>query len=154
MQDKDLRTLLEIKPPEQQPAGELRLALAPAGGGGGGIIVPTVTLLPPTEQPDLLVREQEPPVVQRMQQSEQPDLAGTSAAALAASAAWRSAELAAALDPPYIRYVQVRCVRILSTGCCIYRQLWHASEVAFGSRRILESHLRECARRCSPRPTT
>lgn len=110
VQDKDLRTLLEIKQPEQQPAAELRQVVAPAAAGGAAderIIVPTVRMLPATEQPDLLVREQEPPVVQRMLALEQPDVAGTSAAALAASAAWQSAELAVALDLPYIRYVQV-----------------------------------------------
>ncbi|EFN51054.1 hypothetical protein CHLNCDRAFT_141564 [Chlorella variabilis] len=109
VQDKDLRTLLEIKQPEQQPAAELRQVVAPAAAGGAAderIIVPTVRMLPATEQPDLLVREQEPPVVQRMLALEQPDVAGTSAAALAASAAWQSAELAVALDLPYIRYVQ------------------------------------------------
>ena len=108
VQDKDLRTLLEIRPPEQQAAAELRQA-APAAAGGhtSSIVVPTVRLLPLDQQPDQLVRDQGPPVVQRMQDSEQPDVAGTSAAALAASAAWRSAERAVALDPPYIRYVQV-----------------------------------------------
>jgi hypothetical protein len=107
VQDKDLRTLLEIRPPEQ-PAAELRQAApAAAGGASSSIVVPTVRLLPLDQQPDQLVRDQGPPVVQRMQDSEQPDVAGTSAAALAASAAWRSAERAAALDPPYIRYVQV-----------------------------------------------
>lgn len=122
VQDKDQRTLLELRPPseqqQQQPggAGELRQAAAggppgAAGGSGSSIVVPTVRLLPLQEQPDQLVREQGPPVVQRcMQQDYQegPDVAGTSAAALAASAAWRSAERAVALDPPYIRYVQVR----------------------------------------------
>lgn len=112
VQDRDLRTLLEIKPPGEGglPGGELAAALpvaAAAAAGGEGIIVPTVRLLPDAEQPDNLVREQEPPVVQRMQDVEQPDVIGASAAAQAASAAWRSAERAVALDPPYIRYVQV-----------------------------------------------
>lgn len=113
VQDKELRTLLEIKPPDQQPAGELRLRLPPAAaaatGSGEGIVVPTVRTLPLAEQPDQLVREQEPPVVKRLVSDahEAPDVAGTSAAAQAASAAWLSAERAVALDPPYIRYVQV-----------------------------------------------
>lgn len=121
VQDKELRTLLEIKPAAEagpgQPGGELRAAAAQAaaaaaaavaGDEGPAIIVPTVRTLPAGEQPDLLVREQEPPVVQRMQDAEGPDVAGTSAAARAASDAWRSAKRAVALDPPYIRYVQVR----------------------------------------------
>lgn len=111
VQDRDLRTLLEIKPPGEGgvPGGELAAAVpAAAAAGGEGIIVPVVRLLPEAEQPDHLVREQEPPVVQRMQDVEQPDVVGASAAAQAASAAWRSAERAVALDPPYIRYVQVR----------------------------------------------
>ncbi|PSC74628.1 Soluble inorganic pyrophosphatase 2 [Micractinium conductrix] len=119
VQDKELRTLLEIKPAAEagpgQPGGELRAAAAQAaaaaaaavaGDEGPAIIVPTVRTLPAGEQPDLLVREQEPPVVQRMQDAEGPDVAGTSAAARAASDAWRSAKRAVALDPPYIRYVQ------------------------------------------------
>ena len=118
VQDRDLRTLLEIKPPGEggAPGGELAVAVpaAAAAAGGEGIIVPTVRLLPDAEQPDNLVREQEPPVVQRMQDVEQPDVVGASAAAQAASAAWRSAERAVALDPPYIRYVQVR-----AAGCAV-----------------------------------
>ncbi|KAL4431305.1 hypothetical protein ABPG75_006561 [Micractinium tetrahymenae] len=121
VQDKELRTLLEIKPPDQEPGGDLRLAAAAkaqakaaaaaaaAGGTAAGIIVPTVRLLPLGEQPDQLVREHNPPVVQRLVGDGAelgPDVAGTSAAAQAASAAWRSAEMAVALDPPYIRYVQ------------------------------------------------
>ena len=109
--DKDLRTLLEIKPGDQQPAaeqGQASVQALPAVAlPGDGIIVPIVRVLPAADQPELLVRDQEPPVVQRMQALEQPDVVGTSAAALAASAAWRSAEQAVAQDPPYIRYVQV-----------------------------------------------
>lgn len=117
--DRDLRTVLEIKPPseQQQADGDLRQAAAAAAApaaarsaaAGDGIIVPVVRELPLAEQPDSLVRSAGPPVVQRMQMqpAEQPDVAGTSAAAQAASAAWRSAERAVALDPPYIRYVQV-----------------------------------------------
>ncbi len=61
VQDRDLRTLLEIKPAEQDPVSELRQV--PAGEAADeGIIVPTVRVLPPVEQPDLLVRDQEPPV--------------------------------------------------------------------------------------------
>ncbi len=126
VQDRDLRTLLEIKPPGEGgvPGGELAAAVpaaAAAAAGGEGIIVPTVHLLPYAEQPDNLVREQEPPVVQRMQDAEQPDVVGVSAAAQAASAAWRSAERAVALDPPYIRYVQVR--RVAGWGACCPRML-------------------------------
>lgn len=115
VQDKELRTLLEIKPPDQEAPGDLRLAAAAkaqavAGEGAAAIIVPTVRLLPLGQQPDQLVREHNPPVVQRLVGESPelvPDVPGTSAAALAASAAWRSAELAVARDPPYIRYVQV-----------------------------------------------
>lgn len=113
VQDKELRTLLEIKLPEQEAAGDPRLAAkvqAAAGDGAAAIIVPTVRLLPLEQQPDQLVREHNPPVVQRLvgeAAEDGPDVAGTSAAARAASAAWRSAEMAVARDPPYIRYVQV-----------------------------------------------
>lgn len=130
VQDRDLRTLLEIKPPAEGalPGGELAVAVATAAaaaapgaaadggeGGGGGIIVPTVRELDVAERPDSLVL---PPVVQRMQDggaTEQPDVAGSSPAARAATAAWHDAKAAVAADPPYIRYVQV-CVLGAAVG--------------------------------------
>lgn len=111
VQDRDMRTLLEVRPPDaaagEGGSAEAAHPVLPPPRGGEGIIVPTVRLLPPLEQPDeLLVREAGPPVVQRSA-AEVPDVPGTSAVALAALAAWRSAEAAVAADPPYIRYVQV-----------------------------------------------
>jgi hypothetical protein len=113
VQDREMRTLLEVRPPEAAAAeagGAASPPPLPPPRSGEGIIVPTVRLLPPLEQPDELVREVGPPVVQRAA-AEAPDVPGTSAVALAALAAWRSAEAAVAADPPYIRYVQVCSVR-------------------------------------------
>lgn len=155
VQDRDLRTLLEIKPPGEgePPGGELAAVPATAAGEEGGIIVPTVRLLDDAQQPDNLVREQDPPVVQRMQDSEQPDVVGQSAAAQAASAAWRSAERAVALDPPYIRYVQVGVGRGLL--CCCGLAGRQGSTLGAGGATSGQLLTRSAPPApCSPRPTT
>lgn len=120
VQDEELRTVLEIKEPAiKTAAAAAAAATAPAvkaakrskGGEDGGITVPTWRILPVDERPDVLLRAMDPrdvPVVHRNAggDSPSPDIVGRSPAAVAAAAAWSSAQAALASDPPYIRYVQ------------------------------------------------
>lgn len=118
VQDEELRTVLEIKEPALETTAAAAAAPAAAkaakrakGSEPGGITVPTWRVLPENDRPDVLLRAMDPrdvPVVHRNPggESPAPDIVGRSPAAVAAAAAWSSAQAALASDPPYIRYVQ------------------------------------------------
>ena len=129
VQDEELRTVLEIKEPAGPPVPTAAAAAAAAkaaavkraaakGATTGttvtatGITVPTWRVLPESDCPDTMLRAMDPqdvPVVHRNpngDDSPAPDVVGRSPAAVAAAAAWSSAQAALASDPPYSRYVQ------------------------------------------------
>ena len=85
------------------------------GSGGTGVLEQTITVptwmeLHKGQRADIMLHsmKEQVPIVQRRipGDSPAPDVSGRSAAAVAAAAAWSSAQAALASDPPFIRYVQ------------------------------------------------
>eukprot|EP00887_Chlorella_sp_A99_P008161 scaffold12.g8161.t1 len=111
VQDQDLRTVLEIRPPEQQAIqAQLRCeggaAALVASAEAEAIVVPRIRALPAREQPDVLAAAGPAavPVVQRAPE-EGPSGAPLPAGGRAAAGAAAQGDALSA-DPPYIRYVQ------------------------------------------------